>query len=34
MDDAQVVGFISLRYIIGLVLGEDSQLPPPPAFGI
>lgn len=34
MGDAQVVGFISLRYIIGLVLGEDSQLPPPPAFGI
>jgi hypothetical protein len=29
-----VVGFISLRYVIGLVLGEDSQLPEAPGFGL
>ena len=30
----EAVGVISLRYLIGLVLGEDAQLPPPPGFGI
>jgi CBS domain-containing protein len=34
VEGDQVVGFISLRYIIGLVLGEDSQLPAPPAYGL
>lgn len=34
VDDREAIGFISLRYIIGLVLGEDSQLPLPPSFGL
>lgn len=34
VDDTEAIGIISLRYIIGLVLGEDSQLPLPPSFGI
>jgi CBS domain-containing protein len=34
IDGSEVVGFISLRYVIGLVLGEDSQLPEAPGFGL
>lgn len=34
MDGGECVGVISLRYLIGMVLGEDAQLPPPPAFGV
>lgn len=30
----EAVGVISLRYLIGLVLGEDAQLPPPPGSGV
>lgn len=34
VDDTEPIGIISLRYIIGFVLGEDAQLPLPPSFGI
>jgi signal-transduction protein with cAMP-binding, CBS, and nucleotidyltransferase domain len=34
IDGGEPAGVISLRYLIGLVLGEDAQLPPPPAYGI
>lgn len=33
MDGHEPVGLISLRYIIGLVLGESAQLPEAPGFG-
>lgn len=33
MDGADAVGIVSLRYIIGLVLGESAQLPEAPGFG-
>jgi CBS domain-containing protein len=34
VDDTEPIGILSLRYVIGLVLGEDSTLPLPPSFGI
>jgi CBS domain-containing protein len=34
VDDTEPIGILSLRYVIGLVLGESSELPLPPSFGI